>query len=306
MSKKSWYSIFCLTWVCSFVFPGEIGPADEFSARLEIEVDSPGPSHVIKCVPIRARSGTARVHAPKDLQVYEHSYYLYLTHFFLQKGTFLISQACLEETKRSSSNKTRSMLQVKANPYQMSRFTSSSCVHSELATLHNSPFMWQPAAFLHPSSLPPHPFCLDRQCFCSAGQIQSTDVAIEECRKHWRAVETQGSSDFLLDVFLCSSCLVCTGPTLRPQCLAFPFPLNLHPSLLPHSLRRLHWSVVFTFPVRRCWQQLLSHAGRPVIGGWRGTSGDRLLQSTRQQEIPRKVYRRLCLAGLCSVKSSAS
>ncbi|XP_075896846.1 centrosomal protein of 192 kDa isoform X3 [Nelusetta ayraudi] len=51
-----------------YISSGEIGPADEFSARLDIEVDSPGPSHVIKCVPIRARSGTARVHAPKDLQ----------------------------------------------------------------------------------------------------------------------------------------------------------------------------------------------------------------------------------------------
>lgn len=56
----------------SLLFPGEIGSVDEFSARLEIEVDSPGPSHVIKCVPIKARSGTARVHAPKDLQVYKH------------------------------------------------------------------------------------------------------------------------------------------------------------------------------------------------------------------------------------------
>ncbi|XP_047455217.1 centrosomal protein of 192 kDa isoform X2 [Mugil cephalus] len=47
---------------------GELGPADEFTARVDIEVDSPGPSHVIKSIPLRARSGTARVHAPKDLQ----------------------------------------------------------------------------------------------------------------------------------------------------------------------------------------------------------------------------------------------
>lgn len=50
-------------------FTGELGSADEYSARVEIEVDSPGPSHVIQSIPLRARSGTARVHAPKDLQV---------------------------------------------------------------------------------------------------------------------------------------------------------------------------------------------------------------------------------------------
>lgn len=48
---------------------GELGPADEYSARVDIEVDSPGPSHVIQSVALRARSGTPRVHAPKDLQV---------------------------------------------------------------------------------------------------------------------------------------------------------------------------------------------------------------------------------------------
>ncbi|XP_064883352.1 centrosomal protein of 192 kDa-like isoform X2 [Oncorhynchus nerka] len=47
---------------------GGLGPADEYSARVDIEVDCPGPSHVIRSVPLRARSGTARVHAPKDLQ----------------------------------------------------------------------------------------------------------------------------------------------------------------------------------------------------------------------------------------------
>ncbi|XP_038832402.1 centrosomal protein of 192 kDa-like [Salvelinus namaycush] len=47
---------------------GDLGPADEYSARVDIEVDCPGPSHVIRSVPLRARSGTARVHAPKDLQ----------------------------------------------------------------------------------------------------------------------------------------------------------------------------------------------------------------------------------------------
>lgn len=53
-------------WLCP---TGELGLADEYSARVEIEVDSPGPSRVIHSIPLRARSGTARVHAPKDLQV---------------------------------------------------------------------------------------------------------------------------------------------------------------------------------------------------------------------------------------------
>ncbi|KAG5857108.1 hypothetical protein ANANG_G00015060 [Anguilla anguilla] len=48
---------------------GALGPADEYSARVDIEVDSPGPSQVIRSVQLRARSGTARVHAPKDMQV---------------------------------------------------------------------------------------------------------------------------------------------------------------------------------------------------------------------------------------------
>ncbi|KAI4871290.1 hypothetical protein NFI96_019814 [Prochilodus magdalenae] len=47
---------------------GELSPPDEYSARVDIEVDSPGPSHVIQSVALKARSGTARVHAPKDLQ----------------------------------------------------------------------------------------------------------------------------------------------------------------------------------------------------------------------------------------------
>uniref|UniRef100_A0A8B9KIS4 Centrosomal protein 192 n=1 Tax=Astyanax mexicanus TaxID=7994 RepID=A0A8B9KIS4_ASTMX len=46
----------------------ELGQPDEYSARVDIEVDSPGPSHVIQSVALKARSGTARVHAPKDLQ----------------------------------------------------------------------------------------------------------------------------------------------------------------------------------------------------------------------------------------------
>ncbi|KAK7930687.1 hypothetical protein WMY93_007082 [Mugilogobius chulae] len=46
----------------------ELGLPDEFVARVDIEVDSPGPTHVIRSIPLRARAGTARVHAPKDLQ----------------------------------------------------------------------------------------------------------------------------------------------------------------------------------------------------------------------------------------------
>ncbi|KAK2514309.1 Cep192 [Columba livia] len=45
-----------------------LGLADEFLARVDVEVDSPGPSSVIKSIPLRARAGTARIHAPKDLQ----------------------------------------------------------------------------------------------------------------------------------------------------------------------------------------------------------------------------------------------
>lgn len=62
---------------------GELDPADEYSARVDIEVDSPGPSHVIRSIPLRARSGTARVHAPKDLQVvklmFQTAFKMYVT-----------------------------------------------------------------------------------------------------------------------------------------------------------------------------------------------------------------------------------
>lgn len=50
-------------------FLDSLGPADEFLARVDVEVDSPGPSSVIKSIPLRARAGIARIHAPKDLQV---------------------------------------------------------------------------------------------------------------------------------------------------------------------------------------------------------------------------------------------
>ncbi|XP_053287860.1 centrosomal protein of 192 kDa isoform X1 [Pleuronectes platessa] len=51
-----------------YTFSGELGPPVEYLARVDIELDSPGPSHVIRSIPLSARSGTARVHAPKDLQ----------------------------------------------------------------------------------------------------------------------------------------------------------------------------------------------------------------------------------------------
>ncbi|XP_042565135.1 centrosomal protein of 192 kDa isoform X2 [Clupea harengus] len=47
---------------------GELGTAEEFTARIDIELDSPGPSRVIQSVGLKARSGTVRVHAPKHLQ----------------------------------------------------------------------------------------------------------------------------------------------------------------------------------------------------------------------------------------------
>uniref|UniRef100_A0A8C3YMC0 Uncharacterized protein n=1 Tax=Catagonus wagneri TaxID=51154 RepID=A0A8C3YMC0_9CETA len=42
--------------------------AEEFLARVDIEVDSPNPTPVIKSISLRARAGVARIHAPKDLQ----------------------------------------------------------------------------------------------------------------------------------------------------------------------------------------------------------------------------------------------
>lgn len=43
--------------------------AEEFLARIDIEVDSPNPTPVIKSIGLQARTGIARIHAPKDLQV---------------------------------------------------------------------------------------------------------------------------------------------------------------------------------------------------------------------------------------------
>ncbi|XP_064409611.1 centrosomal protein of 192 kDa isoform X3 [Latimeria chalumnae] len=50
-----------------------LGAADEYLARVDVEVDSPGPSNVIKSIPLHARTGIARIHAPKDLQTLQFS-----------------------------------------------------------------------------------------------------------------------------------------------------------------------------------------------------------------------------------------
>ncbi|XP_062987365.1 centrosomal protein of 192 kDa [Elgaria multicarinata webbii] len=45
-----------------------LGPADEYFAKIDVEVDSPEPGNVLRSVPLSARSGTPRVYAPKGLQ----------------------------------------------------------------------------------------------------------------------------------------------------------------------------------------------------------------------------------------------
>ncbi|GCB72399.1 hypothetical protein scyTo_0006285 [Scyliorhinus torazame] len=45
-----------------------LGEAEDYFARIDVEVDSPGPSNVINSVPLCAKVGIARIHAPKDLQ----------------------------------------------------------------------------------------------------------------------------------------------------------------------------------------------------------------------------------------------
>ncbi|XP_009190583.2 centrosomal protein of 192 kDa isoform X3 [Papio anubis] len=42
--------------------------AEEFFAKVDIEVDSPNPTPVLRSVSLRARAGIARIHAPRDLQ----------------------------------------------------------------------------------------------------------------------------------------------------------------------------------------------------------------------------------------------
>ncbi|CAN0165393.1 unnamed protein product [Lampetra planeri] len=64
-------------WIC-FRAPARhssrtdaVGPVEHFSARVDVELDSPGPSTVVSSLPLRARVGVARVHAPKHLQTLE-------------------------------------------------------------------------------------------------------------------------------------------------------------------------------------------------------------------------------------------
>lgn len=45
-----------------------LGSAEEFLAKVDIEVDSPNPMPVLRSVELRARAGVARIHAPRDLQ----------------------------------------------------------------------------------------------------------------------------------------------------------------------------------------------------------------------------------------------
>ncbi|XP_073535087.1 centrosomal protein of 192 kDa isoform X2 [Phyllobates terribilis] len=45
-----------------------LGPPEPFIARIDIEVDRPGPACLLKSIPLHARVGCARIHAPKDLQ----------------------------------------------------------------------------------------------------------------------------------------------------------------------------------------------------------------------------------------------
>ncbi|XP_013368299.1 PREDICTED: centrosomal protein of 192 kDa isoform X3 [Chinchilla lanigera] len=45
-----------------------LGSAEEFVARVDIEVDSPNPTPALSSVGLRARAGIARIHAPRDLQ----------------------------------------------------------------------------------------------------------------------------------------------------------------------------------------------------------------------------------------------
>ncbi|XP_063253097.1 centrosomal protein of 192 kDa isoform X2 [Prinia subflava] len=48
--------------------PDSLSPAEEFLARVDVEVDSPGPSSVITSISLRARAGTARILTPGHLQ----------------------------------------------------------------------------------------------------------------------------------------------------------------------------------------------------------------------------------------------
>lgn len=58
------------------LFLDSLGSAEEFLARVDVEVDSPGPSTVIKSISLRARAGTAKIHIPSQFQVCVTNLYL--------------------------------------------------------------------------------------------------------------------------------------------------------------------------------------------------------------------------------------
>ncbi|XP_070603580.1 centrosomal protein of 192 kDa isoform X2 [Erythrolamprus reginae] len=51
-----------------FTYSDSLGPADEYFARVDVEIDCPEPGNVLKSIPLSARSGTPRIYAPRGLQ----------------------------------------------------------------------------------------------------------------------------------------------------------------------------------------------------------------------------------------------
>ncbi|KAI8491129.1 hypothetical protein Bbelb_311700 [Branchiostoma belcheri] len=47
---------------------GTLGPPDDYTGRVDIEMDTPGNTSVIASVPMKARVGVARIHTPRTLQ----------------------------------------------------------------------------------------------------------------------------------------------------------------------------------------------------------------------------------------------
>eukprot|EP00058_Branchiostoma_floridae_P008647 XP_002594135.1 hypothetical protein BRAFLDRAFT_68423 [Branchiostoma floridae] len=47
---------------------GSLGPPEEYTGRVDIEMDTPGTTSVIASVPMKARVGVARIHTPRTLQ----------------------------------------------------------------------------------------------------------------------------------------------------------------------------------------------------------------------------------------------
>nr|XP_060628711.1 centrosomal protein of 192 kDa [Anolis sagrei ordinatus] len=53
---------------CKSVSSDCLGPADEYFARIDVELDCPEPANVLRSVPLSARCGTPRIFAPRGLQ----------------------------------------------------------------------------------------------------------------------------------------------------------------------------------------------------------------------------------------------